>query len=76
MRRLTRKLLDKSESAFLLSLEIFNKPTVQYRTEKFSIFFTNAWELLLKASLFEGSNGRKLSIFHKKKRKQNQALKK
>jgi len=67
MRRLTRKLLDKSKSAFLLSLEIFNKPTVEYRTESFSIFFTNAWELLLKAYLYEASNGKKLSIFHKKK---------
>jgi len=68
MRRLTKKLLDKSKSSFLLSLEIFNKPTVEYRTEAFSIFFTNAWELLLKAYLYEVSKGKKLSIFHKKKR--------
>jgi len=70
MRRLTKKLLEKSESAFLLSLEIFNKPTVEYRTESFSILFTNAWELLLKAYLFQTSEGRKLSVFRRKKRNQ------
>jgi len=48
LRRLTKKLLDKSQIAFLLSLELYNKPTISYRTEAFSIFFTNAWELLLK----------------------------
>lgn len=68
MRRLTKKLLAKSQSAFLLSLEIFNKPTVGYRTESFSILFTNAWELLLKAYLFQKSGGIKHSIFRKKKR--------
>lgn len=70
MRRLTKKLLEKSESAFLLSLEIFNKPTVEYRTESFSIFFTNAWELLLKAYLYKTKEGQKLSIFRRKKRNQ------
>lgn len=48
LRRLTKKLLDKSQIALLLSLELYNKLTISYRTEAFSIFFTNAWELLLK----------------------------
>lgn len=68
MRRLTKSLLSKSQSAFLLALEIFNKPTVEYRTESFSILFTNGWELLLKAYLFQKSGGRKLSIFYRKGR--------
>jgi len=70
MRKLTKKLLEKSKNVFLLSLEIYNKPTVEYRTESFSILFTNAWELLLKAYIFQTSEGRKLSIFRRKKRNQ------
>jgi len=70
MRRLTKNLLKKSQGAFLLSLEVFNKPTIEYRTESFSILFTNAWELLLKAHLFQTSEGRKLSIFRRKKKNQ------
>ena len=70
MRRLTKSLLKKSQGAFLLSLEVFNKPTIEYRTESFSILFTNSWELLLKAYLFQTSGGQKLSIFRRKKRNQ------
>lgn len=68
MRKLTKKLLKKSQESFLLALEVFNKPTAGYRTEAFSILFTNAWELLLKAHIFETSGGKKLSIFRRKKR--------
>lgn len=71
MRTLTKKLLKKSQESFLLALEVFNKPTIGYRTEAFSILFTNAWELLLKSYIYEGSGGRKLSIYRKKKRNQN-----
>lgn len=70
MRKLTKKLLKKSKGSFLLALENFNKPTHGYRTETFSILFTNACELLLKAYIFETSGGRRLSIFRRKKRKQ------
>ena len=68
MRKLTKKLLKKSQESFLLALEVFNKPTVGYRTEAFSILFTNAWELLLKAHIFEINGGKKLSIFYRKKK--------
>ncbi len=68
MLKLTRALVKKSREAFLLALEIFNKPTVGYRAESFSIFFSNAWELLLKATLYEQAKGKKLSIFLKKER--------
>ena len=44
-------LLNKSEEAYLLSIEIINKPTINYRTEGFCFFICNAWELLLKAYL-------------------------
>ena len=44
-------LLSKSEEAYLMSIEIINKPTINYRTEGFCFFICNAWELLLKAYL-------------------------
>lgn len=49
-------LLKKSEEAYLMSLEIINKPTIDYRTEGFCFFICNAWELLLKAYLIHKSN--------------------
>ena len=45
-------LLNKSEEAYLMSIEIINKPTINYRTEGFCFFICNAWELLLKAYFF------------------------
>lgn len=47
------KLIDKSNEAFLLAIELFNKPTISYRVEGFSFFICNAWELLLKARIVE-----------------------
>lgn len=43
------KLIEKSKEAFILAIEIFNKPTIKYRVEGFSFFICNAWELMLKA---------------------------
>lgn len=47
------KLVDKSIEAFLVGLEIYNKPTIRYRVEGFSFFIINAWELMLKAELIQ-----------------------
>lgn len=41
----------KSIESFLLAIEIFNKPTINYRLEGCVFFLSNAWELLLKAKL-------------------------
>ena len=49
-------LLEKSEEAYLLALEIINKPTIKYRTEGFCFFVCNAWELLLKAFIIRREN--------------------
>ena len=49
-------LLSKSEEAYLMSIEIINKPTINYRTEGFCFFICNAWELLLKAYLINKAN--------------------
>ena len=48
-------LLNKSEEAYLMAIEIINKPTINYRTEGFCFFICNAWELLLKAYLINKS---------------------
>ncbi len=67
MNRLTKQLLVKSQEAFLLSLEVYNKPTIQYRLESFCFFFSNAWELLLKSHILEGTKTEK-SIFYPKEK--------
>lgn len=47
----TQRLVEKSIEAFILGLEIYNKPTIRYRVEGFSFFIVNAWELMLKAEM-------------------------
>lgn len=69
LKKVSRVLLQKSQEAFLLALEIYNKPTITYRIEGFSFFIINAWELLLKARLIETSGNEKV-IYYKKSRGQ------
>lgn len=47
------KLVDKSVEAFILAIEIYNKPTIRYRVEGFSFFICNAWELMLKGYMMK-----------------------
>ena len=51
MENIAQRLVDKSIEAFILGLEVYNKPTIKYRIEGFSFFIVNAWELMLKATL-------------------------
>lgn len=51
--RTVGRLCDKSQEAFLLAVELYNRPTVRYRVEGCAFFLCNAWELLLKAYLTE-----------------------
>ncbi|WP_321835380.1 DUF3644 domain-containing protein [Clostridium butyricum] len=51
MENIVEKLLNKSREAFLMAIEIYNKPTIHYRVEGFSFFICNAWELMLKAHM-------------------------
>ncbi|ATD29086.1 DUF3644 domain-containing protein [Vibrio cholerae] len=44
-------MLEKSISACISAIEIYNKPNFLHREETFSILMTNAWELLLKSKL-------------------------
>lgn len=64
--KLSKNLVEKSKNAFMLALELYNKPTIGYRAESFSILFANAWELLLKAYIYKAEKGKRLSIFRKK----------
>ena len=48
---LSKLLVDKSIEAFIMGLEIYNKPTIRYRVEGFNFFICNAWELMLKAHI-------------------------
>lgn len=60
----------KSIDSFLLALEVFNKPTIEYRLEGCVFFLCNAWELLFKAKLlsddkkitFKDNDGRTYGI--------------
>jgi len=48
-----KSFVDKSISAALSSIEIYNKPDFKYREETFSILMINSWELLLKARIIK-----------------------
>ena len=48
---ITAKLIDKSKEAFMMAIEVYNKPSIKYRVEGFSFFICNAWELMLKAHM-------------------------
>lgn len=48
---LVTRLLEKSKEAFMMAIEIYNKPSIKYRVEGFSFFICNAWELMLKARI-------------------------
>lgn len=56
MENLPERLVDKSIEAFIMGLEIYNKPTIKYRIEGFSFFICNAWELMLKAHIINNSS--------------------
>ncbi|EKS7427999.1 TPA: DUF3644 domain-containing protein [Enterobacter cancerogenus] len=53
--KIYRSLLKRSLDAFILSLEIYNRPSLDNRIEAFCILSVNAWELLLKAELIKSS---------------------
>lgn len=51
------RLIDKSQEAFLLAIELYNRPTIRYHAEGCSFFLCNAWELMLKAYLVKERGG-------------------
>ena len=65
MGNLPEKLISKSIEAFIMGLEVYNKPTIRYRVEGFAFFICNAWELMLKAKLIKDKGEQ--SIYFKNK---------
>lgn len=66
------RLLEKSQEAFILAIELFNRPTIRYRVEGCAFFLCNAWELMLKAYLIK-RDGYK-SIFYPRKSQRTLSL--
>lgn len=67
-----KRLCDKSQEAFILAIELYNRPTIQYRVEGCAFFLCNAWELLLKAFLIQRNGER--SIYYPEKRNRTLSL--
>ncbi len=53
MTDLSKRLTDKAKESFTMAIELYNKPTIKYRVEGFSMFICNAWELMLKAYMIK-----------------------
>ena len=60
---ISEKLVGKSKEAFVMAIEIYNKPSIKYRVEGFAFFICNAWELMLKAYMIKKHGDD--SIYHR-----------
>jgi len=69
---LPEKLIGKSQEAFSVAIELYNKPTIKYRVEGFSFFICNAWELMLKAHMIKTMG--ETSIYYKESNKRTITL--
>lgn len=58
MKSRSKLMLEKSVSAMLAAIEIYNKPDFKYREETFSVLCINAWEILLKAKVLNLSGNK------------------
>jgi hypothetical protein len=56
------RLVEKSISAAVAAIDVYNKPDFRYREESFCILMLNAWELLLKARILVENAGNPKSI--------------
>lgn len=63
-------LLEKSQTSYLLAIEIYNKPFLIHRIDYFSYLICNAWELLLKAHLLNIGE----SIYYSDKANSNRTI--
>lgn len=62
-KRMFQKLIKRSLDAFILALEIYNRPSLNNRVEAFVIMMINSWELFLKAEIL-GTQGKE-KVFYK-----------
>jgi len=58
MKSHSKLMLEKSVSAMISAIEIYNKPDFKYREETFSVLCINAWELLLKSKVLNLSGNK------------------
>jgi hypothetical protein len=58
MKSRSKELIEKSISAMVAAIEIYNKPGFRYRIESFTILSINAWELLCKAKFIKINNNK------------------
>ena len=63
MKANSKKLLDRSVSAMVAAIEIYNKPGFPYRNESFAILAINGWELLLKAKWLDMHGNKRQSLY-------------
>ncbi len=63
MKSKSSQLLDKSVSAMIAAIEVYNKPDFTYRGETFSILAINAWELLMKAKYLKDNHNKIRSLY-------------
>jgi len=63
MKSRSNELLERSVSAMLSAIEIYNKPNFPYRGETFSILAINSWELLLKAKWLAANKNRLSALY-------------
>lgn len=49
------RIIRRSLDAFILALEVYNRPSLDNRVEAFAILMINAWELLLKGDIIKTS---------------------
>ena len=52
-----------ASAALLAAIEIYNKPTVEYREQTFAMLMANAWEVLLKARIVQQCSGKLASVY-------------
>ncbi|WP_323071681.1 DUF3644 domain-containing protein, partial [Aeromonas jandaei] len=68
--KMYQQLIKRSLDAFILALEVYNRPSLCNRVEAFTILMVNAWELFLKAEILDAcgedkvfyKNGKSISI--------------
>lgn len=56
-----------AREALLAAVEIYNKPTVQYREQTATFLLVNAWEVLIKARIVQENGGRIQAIYRRKR---------
>lgn len=63
MKSRINELLDRSISAMISAIEVYNKPNFEYREETFSILAVNSWELLFKSKWLKENKNKISSLY-------------